>query len=231
MRNNLIAVVFAAVFGFAGAANAQQCDVFTDVLASATYCPAVQWLKNRQVTTGCSAGMYCPSANVTRAQMALFMNRLGNALSPEILYQFGHPGAFAVLNVAPFGVHCVTTDSTSTIGTLAAPLDHPTAAVISATFSGLADNTIAWKSWVAYSTDGGTTWAQVPTSNAHRASAGAGEWSEITNIAVMDLPPGLAYRFSIVVARDDLTTTGNFTDSRCQVVATIHNQNGVAPPY
>jgi hypothetical protein len=162
--------------------------------------------------------------------MALFMNRLGKALSPELLYTFGRPGAFAVLSVAPFGVHCVTTDSTSTIGTLVAPLDHPTVALISTTFSGLADNTIAWRSVVVYSTDAGTTWNQVPTSNAHRASAVGGAWSEVTNVAAMDLSPGFAYRFSIVVARDD-ASTGNFSDSRCQVAATIYNQNGTAPPY
>jgi hypothetical protein len=203
-----------------------QCDTFTDVLATDIFCPAVEWLKNRQVTTGCAPGVYCPSNNVTRAQMALFMNRLGKALSPEILYQFGRPGAVTVQSAPPFGIYCQTSDSTSTL----APFDHPTEAVLTTTFSGLADNAIAWRSVIVYSDDGGATWNQVPNTNAHRASAAAGEWSEVTNVSATPTAPGAAYRAAILIARDD-ASTGNFTDSRCQVVVTIYNQNGTAPPY
>ncbi|HEX4882881.1 MAG TPA: S-layer homology domain-containing protein [Casimicrobiaceae bacterium] len=67
-------------------ARAQQCDVFTDVQASDSFCNAVQWLKNRAITSGCTATAYCPNSDVTRAQMALFLNRLGVALTP---LQFG----------------------------------------------------------------------------------------------------------------------------------------------
>ena len=35
---------------------------------------------------------------------------------------------------------------------------------------------------------------------------------------------------AVVLARDD-ASPGNFTDSRCQIVVTIHNQNGTSPPY
>jgi hypothetical protein len=107
--------------------------------------------------------------------MALFMNRLGNALSPEILGNSGNPGAVTVQDVPPFGVHCVTADSTSTTGTVPAPQNHPTAAIINSTFSGLADGAIAWTGSVVYSTDAGVTWTQI--FNAPRASAAAGEWS------------------------------------------------------
>ena len=231
MRMGLLATSFVVTFSLMGAANAQKCDVFTDVLSSDSFCPAVEWLKNRQITTGCAANQYCPINNVTRAQMALFMNRLGKALSPEILYKDGRPGAFTVESAPPFGVRCATPDSTVTVGTVAVPLDHPSTAVITTTFSGLADNPIAWASVVVYSSDGGATWGQVPTSNAHRASAAAaGLWSDVTNVAVMDLPPGFAYRFGVIAARDD-ASIGNFSDSRCQVEATIYNQNGLAPPY
>jgi hypothetical protein len=203
-----------------------QCETFTDVAAAAAYCPAVQWLKNRQVTTGCAAGMYCPNDNVTRAAMALFMNRLGKALSPEILYQFGRPGAVTVKSAPPFGIYCQTSDSTSTFE----PLNHWTAAVITSTFSGLADNALAWRSVIVYSDDGGTTWNQVLNSNAHRVSAAAGQWSEITNVAATPVPPGAKYRLGILIARDD-ASTGNFTDSRCQIIVTIHNANSASPPY
>jgi len=78
----LRAPLAAALFATALSAHAQQCDIFTDVLATDSFCNSVQWLKNREITQGCVAGQYCPGSNVTRAQMALFMNRLGTALSP-----------------------------------------------------------------------------------------------------------------------------------------------------
>ena len=81
-----LAIVLCTV---ASPADAQQCDTFTDVASSASYCPATQWLKNRGITTGCHAvgtpPRYCPNDNVTRAQMALFMNRLGQALTPRLV--------------------------------------------------------------------------------------------------------------------------------------------------
>ena len=91
-----------------------QCDTFTDVLATDSSCPAVQWLKNRQVTLGCtSATQYCPSNNVTRAQMALFMNRLGKVLSPEILSMFGQPGVVTIPSAPPFITYCQTSTGRS----------------------------------------------------------------------------------------------------------------------
>jgi hypothetical protein len=204
-----------------------QCDTFTDVLATANFCSAVQWLKNRQITLGCgSTTTYCPNDPVTRASMSLFMNRLGKVLSPEIVYQFGRPHAVIVNGAPPFGIYCQTADSTSTFE----PFNHPTTAVITTTFSGLADNTIAWGTAIVYSDDGGATWNQVFNSNAHRASAGAGQWSEVTNVAATPVAPGAKYRAGILVFRDD-ASTGNFTDSRCQVAVTIQNANGASPPY
>lgn len=53
---------------------------FADVSASAIYCTNTEWLKNRNVTLGCTGTNYCPNDAVTRASMALFMNRLADAL-------------------------------------------------------------------------------------------------------------------------------------------------------
>jgi hypothetical protein len=87
-RGHLLALAAMAIVlcSTANTARAQQCDIFTDVLASqADVCKAVQWLKNRGITTGCTATTYCPFNNVTRAQMALFMNRMGNAITPRLV--------------------------------------------------------------------------------------------------------------------------------------------------
>jgi hypothetical protein len=53
---------------------------FADVLASASYCTETEWLKNRNVTTGCGGTNFCPHDFVTRGQMALFLKRLGDVL-------------------------------------------------------------------------------------------------------------------------------------------------------
>src|SRR3990172_13433561 len=56
---------------------------------------SVSWMFTRAITTGCAPGLYCPTSTVTRAQMALFMNRLGVALPPTFL-KVGGGGAVGV---------------------------------------------------------------------------------------------------------------------------------------
>ncbi len=56
---------------------AQNCDGFTDVLASSPFCPDVTWITNYGITKGCGGSQFCPNENVTRLQMAAFMHRLG----------------------------------------------------------------------------------------------------------------------------------------------------------
>ena len=70
------------------ALHAAQCtqgpSSFTDAATTDIFCTDVQWLKNRGVTLGCGTGTaYCPGDVVIRAQMALFMKRLAEAILPE----------------------------------------------------------------------------------------------------------------------------------------------------
>ncbi len=46
---------------------------FGDVPVTSPYCPWIQELASRGVTSGCGGGNYCPAAAVTRAQMAVFL--------------------------------------------------------------------------------------------------------------------------------------------------------------
>lgn len=55
---------------------------FSDVPTGHAFHSDVNALVNSGVTSGCGGGKFCPDANVTRGQMAAFLNRLG-ALSPE----------------------------------------------------------------------------------------------------------------------------------------------------
>jgi len=47
---------------------------FSDV-AGHPFEPDIEWLRLAELTTGCAAGRFCPSASVTRAQMASFLAR------------------------------------------------------------------------------------------------------------------------------------------------------------
>jgi hypothetical protein len=48
---------------------------YFDDLPLETFRRDIVWLAEQRITTGCAAGRYCPSSNVTRAQMALFLDR------------------------------------------------------------------------------------------------------------------------------------------------------------
>ena len=84
-------VAVACVLG-AGGATAQQCVGFSDVLVSGGSCPGVEWIKNRGITSGCPTppgqppgSYYCPNDAVSRLAMAAFMQRLGKALTVEVM--------------------------------------------------------------------------------------------------------------------------------------------------
>ena len=57
-------------------------DTFDDVPSSAFYHDQVTALVNAEITAGCGGFNYCPNSNVTRGQMAVFLDRVGN-LSDE----------------------------------------------------------------------------------------------------------------------------------------------------
>jgi hypothetical protein len=48
--------------------------LFADVPASSPYCRWIEELARRGVVSGCGGGLYCPSAPVTREQMAVFVS-------------------------------------------------------------------------------------------------------------------------------------------------------------
>ena len=57
---------------------AAPCAGFTDVDDSSGFCTSIAWVKNRGITLGCTTtSLYCPTAFVTREQMAAFLYRLG----------------------------------------------------------------------------------------------------------------------------------------------------------
>lgn len=229
-------MVAAALSIAAATASAQQCQGFTDVLASDTaVCPAVEWIKNRGVTTGCTATAYCPTAFVTRAQMALFMQRLGKSLTPEVLRRHVSNNAPPAIPPADGSqgslIRCMTPQSTSAI--------YPRHVVVNASFAGLATgSSVAINTFLLISDDNGASWSQVNADQVGvRTSAPVGHWATVGLTDSVSLPPGTAlapvqYTFAIGYRRDDVAspTTGEFAATRCQLTATIVNENGSASP-
>jgi len=231
MLNGSVAATLAIA---AGGANAQFCQGFGDVLQSDTLvCNAVEWVKNRAVTLGCGDGSnYCPGSDVTRAQMAIFMQRLGKALSPEVVSQqtFDDGSGSGVTlpgeSPAPAIVRCLTPATTA--------VAYPRVAVANATFSALSDgNPAGFRAFLLVRANGGS-FANFETgvSVAQRGTAQATVYGSAALTEQLPLQPNTSYEFAVGVRRDNTgpATTGNFDVLRCQMTVTVQNRNGTSSP-
>src|SRR5688500_9844660 len=81
---------------------AAPCAGFDDIDSASGFCPNVEWMKNRQVTLGCTSSEYCPDEAVRRDTMAAFLARLGNALTPRIDIQAPSSVPFHALSAPQF---------------------------------------------------------------------------------------------------------------------------------
>ena len=218
----------AAVLMFPAIASADPCSgapPFTDVSALANYCTNTEWLKNRNVTLGCIGTNYCPNDVVTRGSMALFMNRLGVALSPELFAQVdAAPGALDLDLPSPGTLACQTSDYTVT--------GYPRRILIVGTFAGLAAAALDYEHEIYSSTNGGTTW-NFTNSNINRSGTSSGRWISSTTQRVMDVDVGTTIRWAVRLDRSsgNLASTADFDDSRCFLTVTVFNRNGAASPF
>lgn len=91
---------FLTVFALVAAPSAQaQCAGFSDVSFAQPFCGDVTWLKNRQVTLGCSStSTFCPTDPVIRLSMAAFMNRVGDVVAPRVFAIEDSGGPLDLLN-------------------------------------------------------------------------------------------------------------------------------------
>jgi hypothetical protein len=99
------------LLGLAHESSAQFCPgvspwVFDDVPAGDPFCGFVTKLAQQGVTLGCSVidanhRLYCPSAVVTRLQMAGYMGRLGDVLFAQGGNAFGAPAILGTMDAQP----------------------------------------------------------------------------------------------------------------------------------
>jgi hypothetical protein len=199
---------------------AAQCAGFTDVLSSSGFCKNVEWVKNRKVTTGCtSATLYCPNDSVSRLQMAAFMNRLGNALTPTQLRVDTAPGA---VDLDANLVVCQTGDF--------AVADYPRTAYLDVAFNGTAASDVGLAADLVMSTNGGATWNNLNTV-ANRGSVSANQWGGLADIGFVDLDVGQNVRWGVRMTRGGIAGGADLSDSRCQLRALIYSRTGSATPF
>lgn len=191
------------------------------------FCSSIEWIRNRGVTVGCTATEYCPDANVTRMQMAAFMRRLGDTLTPTILTNNAglgeltltipqgsnpHPPENFVCQVGPYAV-----------------TNYPRRAIVYGQYSGLAEGPLQVFGTVARSANGGAF--TVPAFGMRNATAGA-VWTNVTQTAVIDLEVGSSYTFAFLVNRAVEDAGSNNIDvGRCNMTVQIISRTGAASPF
>jgi hypothetical protein len=232
MRSIRSLVAFAVLALAPLGALAQQCVGFGDVLASSPFCPNVEWVKNRGVTLGCGDGSnYCPSDPVTRLQMAIFLNRLGVALTPIDLAPVSSGG---VVGVSPVGnpVICPTADFTVP-GTAAPPLyPFPRRAVINGTaiLSGPTAN-IDVMVQIVFSTNAGIAWTAIGNSDQYqilRTGLTPVDHATLSPFGAVDINVGQTMRFGIRLGQ--AAGSGTIT-AACTTLVQIWNRNGTSSPF
>jgi hypothetical protein len=212
----------AALFALAAPmAQAAPCAGFTDVddtVVGAAFCGHVEWIKNRQVTQGCTATLYCPNDPVSRLAMAAFMRRLGDALTPYRLSNDLRPGA---VDIDTNPVVCQTADFAVT--------NFPRTAYVDASLSMSATADVSFAGDLAMSTDAGTSWTTLAAS-ANLGSAPANQYGSLSDIGSANLDVGQTVRFGLRLSRGGVVSAVDLTDSRCQLRAMIYSRTGAASP-
>lgn len=205
------------------------CNGFSDVSPSDSFCNATEWLANRSITLGCVAGQYCPTGNVTRAQMALFMQRLGNALTPTLLR-------------AEQGFNNIDVDLPNQVFCQTAPFvapGYPSTALATGSMAvGLnAAGTVVVTP--VLSVDGGATWSAMTVGSAFNSggfvtrTAGSTTQNDIDSASLNSAPIALVigntYVFGARLSR--FQGTGDVWGANCGLTVEISNRTTTTAPF
>lgn len=218
----LAAAAVAIVLGYgANPAQAQQCSVFTDVFTTDSFCPAVQWLRNRGITTGCTLTAYCPSNNVTRAQMALFMNRLGIALTPRLVNLQQGTGTGSNLTAGQFITVCPT--QASALPAVNYPQQLRARGTVSANLTGSAVGLALY-----LSLNGGPFTSIVSTELLINPTGDELlHWSS----NVVSVAPGNSISVAVAIINRGAGTLNLQNNGRCAIEVEAFNANPSSPPF
>jgi hypothetical protein len=224
LRKALRVLAAVAVAALAHPVAAAPCAGFVDVDDASTFCPSVEWMKNRAITLGCvGANVYCPTDPVNRLSMSAFLQRLGIALTPTTIGSIDvPPGAALTLANAPTVCRTLNVFPSATFPRLA----HGKA-IFSFVSSGETDVAVQ----LVETSDGGTTWT--PVSPLQSVSAVDQARASLSVI----LPPrnlglNLSYEYALRVTRvAGSATAGNPSSYSCRYRLLADNRNPGAPPF
>lgn len=189
---------------------------FSDVPTTAFYHPAVEWVANRAITAGCAVGLYCPDNPVTRGQMAVFLQKEGQALTPTFVNSGSPPGGDPITGGSSSNI-CMTTG-------IVPPF--PQQAFIMATNSTLGMGAHTQSMAPQYSTDGGTTWTYTDPFPGSTASTSTANQCAHTSYGVnFDMTPGTTYVFSLKVS-----VSGSNVAAFCHLNIASLNRNPSTSP-
>jgi hypothetical protein len=221
MKPTVVVLASAACLAYSSLSMAAPCSGFTDVDDSSVFCPNVDWLKNRAVTLGCTAStLYCPNEVVFRLSMAAFMNRLGAALTPVLLYNEAS-GASLDLDSPP-----QTVCATPQLPAAAYPRSAKASAVLTGNLS--VPGTVGLR--IVMSIDNGANWSPL---NALPASVGGPNGWVNATVWKGDVPlaPGTGYRFGLRADRAGGTGTGDLGAWNCQLDVNVMSRLGATMPF
>jgi hypothetical protein len=151
--------------------------------------------------------------------MALFMNRLGTALSPDLRYV---EAVLATVDPDATTALCAT-------GAIAS-VPYPRQALLSVAFAGQSAGDVGYAARPLVSIDNGATWTPVTNPSLDlRESVSGAAWTNVATSGVYAIPATQSVRFAIGVARHSGTAV--FSQARCQLSANVVNANGASPPF
>ena len=217
-RNVVRAALAGALLALAGSAHAQQCSGFTDVFASESFCEDVTWLKNRQITQGCTATEYCPTAPVSRLAMAAFMNRLGNVMQPHVM-SVEDGGTTLDLTQAQPHTLCETADVPAR--------NYRRKIVGDASLSFAVTGQQGVYAAIVVSIDGGQNWTSIGTNNDFGAGLRGNEeghqHAHAQTTRDYDGDATIVRRYALQVGREGTFSTAGISSWTCHLVITTTN--------
>lgn len=204
---------------------------FSDVPTGTYYHDAVEWIFNRAVTAGIGGGQYGTGQSVRREDMAVFMRKLGIALTPIGVGAGAESSAMTDIDTLP--IVCATTSNYTPTFPQSAFIFARVSVKATAAMGTFADVGV----FPSFSTDGGGTWNHTPDNpipGEARAVAMGGH-VQLWSAGAVDLTPGTGYRFSMMLHRmtDAVSGGGGTADVagyRCSTAVLISNRNPTMGP-
>ena len=195
------------------------CGGFGDIDSASTFCLNVEWVANRAITLGCSAGSYCPQDVTSRFSMAAFMNRLAASLQPAVAIVES-----AVTNVDP------TTAPVVCQGADIPVTGYPRRAFVDAVISARAGIASAVTVTPVASFDQGASWAPL-AANSLAITLPPGAPVNARALGSRDLDVGQTVRFGVEIARGALPGGASPADVRCRVRTSVGSRDSWYSPF